>query len=296
MTTTLDLIGLRQRLGGTVYDGGTRWVGPGPGHSRRDASLSVRLTCDGRPLVHSFAGDPFLDCAEHLGLARGEGRPFDRNAIERERRERAEKSKARENAVLRFCSDVWAGAKPAIGTPAATYLRSRGLVGSLATDLRFHPAAPLSYSGEHTRPAMVAVVRSVDGRPKGLHVTALRPDGLGKATGNARRMFGAVTGAAVQLAPHSGLLAVAEGIETALSFTAIHEIPCWAALSTSGLLTFQPPTGLRRLFVAADADDGGAGMGAARRLAERVQRTCEVVISPAPDGADWNDALRDLTP
>ncbi len=54
----LDLYELRRQHGGHVYDGGRRWVGPGPGHSRRDASLSVRISDDGRPLLHSFSGDP----------------------------------------------------------------------------------------------------------------------------------------------------------------------------------------------------------------------------------------------
>ena len=53
MTDTLDLYALKRELGGQVYDGGRRWIGPGPGHSRQDGSLSVRLGL-GWAKSHSF--------------------------------------------------------------------------------------------------------------------------------------------------------------------------------------------------------------------------------------------------
>lgn len=66
---TIDLHALRQAHGGMVYDGGRRWIGPGPGHSRRDASLSVMIGDGGRPVIHSFAGDLFQAHAKTLERA-----------------------------------------------------------------------------------------------------------------------------------------------------------------------------------------------------------------------------------
>ena len=62
-----------------------------------------------------------------------------------------------------------------------------------------------------------------------------------------------------------------------------------AALSTSGLRTFAPPTSVSRLLIAADSDDGGAGIEAAKELAARASRACAVEIHPAPEGRDWAD-------
>ncbi|MBP9756546.1 MAG: toprim domain-containing protein, partial [Phenylobacterium sp.] len=109
---------------------------------------------------------------------------------------------------------------------------------------------------------------------------------------NPRRMYGEMAGAVVQLAPlpDGGELAICEGIETALSYRDLTGTPTWAGLSTSGLRRFVPPPGLKRLVIAADGDD--AGIEAARDLAERASRRCDVVVIPAPAGTDWNDALK----
>jgi putative DNA primase/helicase len=87
------------------------------------------------------------------------------------------------------------------------------------------------------------------------------------------------------------MLAVAEGIETALSFAQLFGVPSWAALGTANLASFEPPAGLRKLWIA--GDPGEAGIEAARRLAQRVRTRMEVMIS-RPDDApgDWNDVLK----
>lgn len=282
----LDLYTVKQRHGGDVYDGGRRWLGPGPGHTPRDRSLSIWLNETGRALVHSFCGDSFADCAAHLGIKGQDVGQMDRPAFDKMRRQREEEAERRRAAAHTFCAGVWGASGAIADTLAETYLASRGV--APGEDLRFHPAAPYSYHGVGGGPAMVALVRGAGGVPKGLHVTHLRPDG----TKMRRTCFGALGGAAVRLQPCTDELAIAEGIETALSFAELHSTPTWAALSTSGLMAFSPPAGVRRLTIAADADDKGAGMDAARELAERASRRCEVVIRPAPAGQDWNDVLR----
>lgn len=290
---TLDLWALKRRLGGRVWDGGRRWLGPGPGHSRRDASLSVRLAPDGRPLIHSFAGDPLAACAEHLGLAQaGEDRSAER---ERERKRAAE--------TQAFVLKTWAAAGPIKGTIAETYLWRRGVLLEGAADLRFHACAPRARQprkpGEPVPaagPALLALVRDGEGRPCALHATFLKPDGSGKAFGDrSRLMFGPTAGGAVRLEPvgGDGVLAVGEGIETTMGFAGLKGVPAWAALSTSGLKAFTPPTGVRKLLIAADNDDGGAGMAAALDLAERASRRCAVAVHPAPEGRDWADVAEE---
>lgn len=293
---TLDLHRLRQEKGGTVYAGGRQWVGPGPGHSRHDASLSVKLTDDGRVLVHSFARDPFASCADYLGLLKERTARPDRRELERMRREREAAARERRNAVWAFCEEAWAGTVAAEDTTAEAYLTGREIGWPYPDDLRFHPAAPLDYACRTTAGAMVCMVRSADGRPKGLHVTALKPDGSGKAKHlqNPRRMFGAVAGCAVQLAPpYMGELAVAEGVETAFSFGRLKGLPCWAALSTTGLQAFEVPAGVTLLHIAADGDP--AGREAAAALARRASKRCDAQVIDPGDGLDWNDLLTGCT-
>lgn len=234
----------------------------------------------------------------YLGLEPGQVRQ-ERPGERRKREEAERRALARK---LAFCGALWRETQPAEGSPVGTYLRdARGIRGPIPAALRYHPAAPGSYpwttfEGDKPppppRPAMVAIVTAQDGKSAaGVHVTRLRPDGLGK-TG--RAVYGSMTGAVVQLAPlpADGVLAIAEGIETALAFRDLTGTPCWAALSTSGLRSFTPPRDLARLIIAADSDDSGDGVKAARVCAERASRICDAVVTPAPEGQDWNDVLR----
>jgi len=183
-----------------------------------------------------------------------------------------------------------------------TYLAGRGLHGPIPEAVRFHRRGQLAYpwnleGGDvRTWPAMVCLIQHASGAPCGLHVTALKSDGSGKADlrNGSRRMLGDVAGGAVRLAPIGAdqVLAVAEGVETALAFRQLSGTPTWAALSAGGVGAFNPPPGLKRLIVAADADDNGKCMTAARALAERARSRTEVVILPAPAGTDWCDQVK----
>lgn len=283
------LLDLVQRHGGEMH--GHYALLPGPGHSRHDRSLSVIIGAGGRPVFHSFAGDDFRAVKDYLGLDASEGdRPVDpalRRKMERARRIEAEAVNAER---LSFCETVWRETTPATGTAAETYLRGRGIVAPIPNVIRFHPAAPLDYQGKVRAPAMVAIVQDKAGTACGLHTTAIKADGSDKAGHNARRMFGAVKGGAVRLAPYGGELAVAEGIETALSYAAMTGMATWACLSTSGLFSFEIPPGVDQLTIAADGDE--AGLKAADGLAKRAQRRSGVYVIPAPAGTDWNDCLR----
>ena len=71
----LDAGALARALGGDAY--GDQVLAPGPGHSAKDRSLSIRLDPNAPDgfLVHYFAGDDPIACKDHvrrqLGLARG---------------------------------------------------------------------------------------------------------------------------------------------------------------------------------------------------------------------------------
>lgn len=280
---------LVERCGGEMH--GNYALLPGPGHSRRDRSLSVTIGREGRVVFHSFAGDAFDAVRDYLGIeARPGAVPYDPSLQRKLMRIREKERQQRDAEAVAFCGDVWRAATPATDTLVERYLRARKIPTPTPTVIRFHPAAPLDYQGNHLAPAMVAVVQDKSGEPCGLHVTALAPDGSDKAGPNARRMFGPVKGGAIRLGPAADQLSVAEGIETALSFAVLTGKPTWSCLSTAGLEAFEIPPGVEDLTIAADGDE--PGMKSARALAVRAQRQCNVILAPAPDGQDWNDVLK----
>jgi putative DNA primase/helicase len=183
MTTTLDLRTIARACGGEVS--GRQVLAPGPGHSPRDRSLSIKIepnASDGF-LVFSHAGDDPIVCKdyvrERLGLPiwqPGDGqdrrvdsarvRAFDHTALDREsaKRPRSEDDLARiERAVA-----IWNEATDPRDTAAEKYLQARRL--DLDDDLaggvlRFHPCTPWrnENTGKTDRvPALIAAFRSID--------------------------------------------------------------------------------------------------------------------------------------
>ncbi|MFN3856557.1 MAG: toprim domain-containing protein [Caulobacter sp.] len=297
MSGGVDLHSIVRRLGGDLYDGGRRAVVPGPGHSRRDRSLSLRETEDGRILYYSHAGDPGLAICAHLGIEARADRKTSSFELERQKRERERRDREAKARDLAFCRDIWRSTQPLAGSWAETYLYKRGLILE-ADDIRWAPACPRHKprpEGDERPPlpphgAMVALVRDERGDPMGLHCTYVTADGSKAFGRRSRLMFGPVRCGAVRIgAPSDGVLAVGEGLESCGSYSTIKGVPTWPLLTTSLMKSFRPPAGVKTLIVAADGDR--PGMEAAQDLAIRCRRICDVRIDPAPDGKDWNDVL-----
>lgn len=294
MSGASDLVSIVERVGGQLYAGGTQAAVPGPGHSRRDRSLSLRLSDDGeRVIFYSHAGDSAREVMSYLGI---EARHSDSRSSREERakieRAREQERRKREAEDLAFCGAVWAGTIPLEGTPAAAYLWNRGLVADGAPPLRFHPAAPRAKTPDAgTAPALVALVSDFEGSAKALHLTYITDDGRKAFGDRSRLMFGATAGCAVRMSPigAGGTLAIGEGIETSASYELLKGVPTWSALSSSGVGNFILPAPVRHLIIAADGDS--PGLSAARALAERLERRCKVTIDSSPEGQDWNDVL-----
>ena len=173
----------------------------------------------------------------------------------------------------RWIARAWRRAVPIAETHADAYLRSRSLVSPWPAQLRW----------DARRGRMLARVAEGD-ELRGLHATFL--------PGRERRTYGPVRGGAVQLAAaNGGVLAIAEGIETALAYALLTEIPTWAALSTAGMARIVLPDALDRLVVAADFD--GPGLLAAERLERRAKDLgIDVEIDlPEHHRTDWADIL-----
>ena len=280
---------------------GGDWTGaagliPDVGHSPHDRGLKVWDGPDGRVMVHSFHGYDFREVRDHLkslGLldddgAEASGQRFI-SADEIKQRSEASAQRNRECALK-----VWRNAKPAEGTLAETYLRSRGITMPPPRSVRFHPSLKHAPTG-NCFPALVAAVQSVDGDIVAVQRIYLNTDGSGKAPVSPAKMtLGPCAGGAVRFSKPQKRLAVGEGIESVLSFMQDTNIPAWAALSTSGLKALDLPDIVQDIIIAADRDDNGAGEIAAEAAAERwVSEGRRVRIAlPPNDHNDFNDALR----
>jgi len=177
--------------------------------------------------------------------------------------------------------------------PAGQYLRlSRGCaLPPPDSDLRWLPDLRLfGFSG----PALVGRMSLATDRRKGcgLHCTWIAPDGNAGWRRAERRYLGPKSGAVVRLWPDDCItlgLAVAEGIETALSLAHDYQ-PTWAAMDAGNLGGLPLLPGIETLVIGADHDP--AGISAATECADRWA-ACGIevhVIAPASAKSDWNDA------
>jgi putative DNA primase/helicase len=239
---------------------------------------------DGVELVKLFKGVDFKSAAalieQHIGVARVD--PPHAALSDEKRRE--------------LMNKLWLSSRPIVnGDPVARYLFNRIGVVSAASVLRFVDRCRYQDEAPSFHPAMIAMVQDADGEPCQLHRTYLTPDGAKASVQAPRRLMpGAVKpGSAVRLAAHGDGLGIAEGIETALSATAIFGVPCWAALNTTLLAQWMPPEGIKSVTIFADHDKGFAGQRAAYELAYRISGKVQVSVQmPDTPGYDWNDVLR----
>ena len=238
---------------------------PCPVHDSSPETLAIRQG-DRAPLWHCHAGCDPVDVRDGL-LAAG---ILVRDAV-------SSRPVAPRPAHTRkppaWVARVWAAGRRIGGTPAADYLRSRGLAPPWPDELRW----------DLHRRRMLARV-SLGRQLRALHATSL--------PNRDRRTYGPVRGAVVRLAAmDGGALAVAEGIETALAYAALTGTPTWAALSAAGMKQAELPDGLTWLAVAADFD--GPGLLAAEQLERRARDAgIEVRVDlPSRHRTDWADVL-----
>jgi hypothetical protein len=197
----------------------------------------------------------------------------------------------RQNKIA-WSRGLWAECRPAAGTLVCRYLAARGITLEPPPSIRFHPA--LWHADEKAdMPAMVAAVQDGGRDIVGVHRTYLWPDGRGKSRG--KKMAGVCKGGAIRLAPAAATLAVAEGIETALSVMEATGLPAWAAMSRGWLAEVALPPIVREVALFVDADDAdpeAAERHIAAAVAAHAAAGRKVRVARPPKGFDFNDVLR----
>lgn len=283
----LSLRELKDSLGGDICGRGVS--APGPGHSPRDRSLMVTPDANAPDgfLVHSFAGDDFRDCRDHVKDRLGIGRSGYKPKI---RTSQAATVAADDTKRVSMALSIWNETKPLLGTLAARYLDSRWcLLDEMSSDIRFHPELWHKVTAR-PQPAMVALMRDIrTNEPCGIHRTYLNQD----ATKLDRMMLGRAKGACVKLTDDSEVtsgLGIAEGIETALSVMRCGFRPMWSCLSAGTIKNFTVLPGIEALTVFADADF--AGIDAAKTCVQRWRDAGQHANALIPEGGgDYNDEV-----
>ena len=207
----------------------------------------------------------------------------------------------------------WLAARPEIaGTPVEAYLRARaidlGVLGRQPRALRFHPGLVCLEAGRQRLPAMVALIVDAAGEPIGAHCTWLARDArtgvwgkapvehpkkvYGRVTGGTIRLWRGASGKALAEAPDGETVAIAEGIEDAL--TVALECPEWrvlAAVSSGNLRHITLPPAIAEVVLIGQRDGENPGVRLAREAAiDRWLREGRAVREAMPPTGfkDWN--------
>lgn len=189
------------------------------------------------------------------------------------------------------------------GEQVRSYLAARGLgTWDIPACIRQHPGLPYWHQDEDgelknlgTYPAMLAPIVN-DGVVVSLHRTYLS-DGHKAPVPQPKKLTsasGRLTGGYIPLAAKiSGVLGVAEGIETAAAATLGSGLPVVAAYSAGAMATYKWPLHTRRLIIFADNDQ--AGRNAALALAERAKHfgVDYKITTPERPGYDWADVWQE---
>lgn len=113
----------------------------------------------------------------------------------------------------------------------------------------------------------------------------MKKDGSGKAIVQPNKMMlGPYAGAAVRFAKPALVIAIAEGIETALSIAqACPHLAVWAALSAPCMRALQLPKVVQEMIICADNNLDGTGERAAENAAARFVNEGRKVRVAVPD-------------
>jgi hypothetical protein len=222
-------------------------------------------------------------------------------------------AQAEEAGRRKIALEIWLAAQPSLsGTPAAAYLRGRGIdLAELQRQpraLRFHPSL-INRQSSAAWPALVAAVSDGMGAHVATHRTWLArvAGGWGKAPLRDPKMsLGTVRGGFIPLwrgasgkslrqAPEGDAVAIAEGIETALSVAiACPELRVLSAVSLGNMGRLVLPPAVHTVILCADNDgDNPQAAATLQRAIDRYAAEGRTVRLARPSiGKDFNDQLR----
>ena len=283
----VDAKSVARALGGDVV-GRDQIAAPGPGHSHRDRSLSIRLSPSAPDgfLTHSHAGDDWRACRDHVKGALG--LPTEHSPSEpRPTAPTFTFTKVAEPANddrVGPALDLWRQGVDPRATPVETYLQSRRLKLDDAVCgevLRWHPRLK----------AMLALFRNiVTNEPQAISRTFLDHE----ARKRDRKFLGPVGGAAIKLDADEDVtngLHIGEVVETCMTARMLGLRPAWALGSAGAIAAFPVLNGVECLTLLREHDE--ANSRASGTCAARWAAVGREVYNIQPiGGGDLNDSIR----
>lgn len=234
---------------------------------------------DGISLIRKVLGVDFKEAMAAVGGVVG---GCDKNVVPKETKMTKEK--------LRSMFD--GGSRAASGDMVGSYLQGRGL-STVPSALWCLPKC-WEPETKKNHNAMVGIFSAPDSEVCCVHRTYIDAAGKldlespKKLTPTCRPMIG---GAIRLFEPVNGLIAVAEGIETAIAVQEYMGVPCWSVVSSEIMKGFEPPEGITDVVVCGDNDQNFAGQAAAFILGQRLSAKGYGVTVMIPDkpGHDYLD-------
>lgn len=185
--------------------------------------------------------------------------------------------------------EIWGRCKPLTeSSESARYLKSRQLGWSFDC-LRQGRLKHSAQGGFYN--CLVAAVTSKNGDVEGIHRIYLQNGAKAKVM-PCKMALGQIKGNSVKLVEPKGVLAIAEGVETAIASMELLKLPTWSAISGGNISSVVVPSSVHTVIVIGDNDDAG------RIYAEKAKRSfiarglrSRIIY---PDGNDFNDDLMRL--
>lgn len=219
---------------------------------------------------------------------------------EAEKIKAAEEDAASRAAAIELARGVWAESRPAAGTPAEVYLRSRGIT-ILPKRFRFAltPAWYNRETGECGKgvPALVCLITDVADDFLGVQRIFLRDGGRAKARmKNPKLSLGRPAGGAIRIGPPREHVTMVEGPEDGASVAQElgREQSVWVACGTSMMPRMVFPPEVRRLTIGGDNNKAGRAAAQAAKVAQQARGLEVRAVYPDDAFGDWNDQLRGI--
>lgn len=201
---------------------------------------------------------------------------------------------------IHYAKELADSSVPIDGTLAETYLKNtRGIDTSrVSGDVRFIKSVEDPITKKHF-PALLVVGKNLSGEVQGVQVTYLDKDGQ-KAPGLPENKIshGLIKGSAIPVHKGGNMIAVAEGVETALSIAnARSDLTVFAALgSITNFSAIDMKANGQTIIVCADNDPGNiqANQKVQRAEQELKAKGFNVFTArPSEQGKDFNDVLQE---
>jgi putative DNA primase/helicase len=293
--TVLDPRNIAHILGGDII-GRDSVSAPGPGHSKADRSLSIKVDsrAPGGFVVFSHAGDDPIACRDYVRNRLGVG-PWKPGMDQRTPLTVIDSGPDPDQEKRKALPlKIWRESKDPTGSIVDHYLREhRGL--ELSQDfagkvVRYHGA--LYFDNATRLPGMVCLLRDIKtDEPSGIHRTFLDRNTAEKID---RKMLGIAKNAAIKLDAHATIstkLTIGEGVETVLSGRMAGLGPVWALGSSVAVRSFPVIKSLTEITILQENDP--TSQRDVEECARRYLKAGKPVNIVTPDiGNDLNDAWR----